>query len=138
MKGGQEEAPTLSALSIQTQLLVEDGRTAVLGGLTGVERHRGSGGVPILSSLPLIGGLFGHKSRTSRDTELFMFLTPYVVRSGEELGETTEQVRKNSRMSRGVHKMRPLIPPLEPDEIPPVERTPVAPAAPNGQPGTDG
>ena len=38
----------------------------------------------MLSSIPLLGGLFGHVTRQMNDTEFFLFLTPHIVRTDAE------------------------------------------------------
>ena len=73
------DAPVISTRSVQTRLLVKDGQTAVLGGLADRQRDASQGGVPLLSSIPLLGGLFGRASRRTTETELFIFLTPTVL-----------------------------------------------------------
>ncbi len=77
-------APVISTRSVQTQLLIQDGRTVVLGGLSDRERDSNQGGVPLLSSIPLLGGFFGHTSRRTTETELLLFLTPRVIRTDAE------------------------------------------------------
>jgi len=62
-------APVISTRSIRTDLLVRDGQTITLGGLTDKQRDVQSAGVPILSSIPLIGGLFGRQARSTTETE---------------------------------------------------------------------
>jgi len=52
--------------------------------------------VPILSSIPLLGGFFGHASRRLTETELFLFLTPRVIRNDEEANGVTEPLRKRA------------------------------------------
>jgi general secretion pathway protein D len=101
---GVKEAPVISTRSIQTQLLVRDGETVVLGGLVDTQRDRARGGVPFLSSVPLLGGLFGRRSRRSLDSELFVFLTPRVIYTEDDLGAATQDVRDNSRFIRGATK----------------------------------
>jgi len=88
------DAPVISTRSVSTQLLIKDGQTIVLGGLTDRQRDRNQGGVPVLSSIPLIGGLFGRASRRTTETELFLFLTPRVIRSDEEATNLTEPLNK--------------------------------------------
>jgi general secretion pathway protein D len=80
----QFNAPVISSRQVQTQLLIKDGQTVALGGLTDRQQDHSQGGVPILSSIPWIGGLFGHVSNSSSQTELFLFLTPHVIRNDEE------------------------------------------------------
>ena len=79
----QFNAPVISTRQVQTQLLIKDGHTVALGGLSDREKDASQGGVPVLSSIPFLGGLFGHVSRTSAQTELYLFLTPHVIRTDE-------------------------------------------------------
>lgn len=88
------DAPVISTRSVSTQLLIKDGQTIVLGGLTDRQRDRNQGGVPILSSIPLLGGLFGRASRRTTETELFLFLTPKVIRSDDEATKVTEPLQE--------------------------------------------
>lgn len=82
-------APVISTRSVQTKLLIKDGQTVALGGLRDVQRDNNQGGVPFLSSIPIIGGLFGHTSRATSETELFLFLTPRVIRTDEDADSLT-------------------------------------------------
>src|SRR6266702_3878859 len=75
------DAPVISTREAVTRVLVKDGQTIVLGGLRDQQRDVSSGGVPILSSIPLIGGLFGSSSRRTNETELYLFLTPRILRT---------------------------------------------------------
>ena len=83
-------APVISTRSVQTQLLIKDGQTIALGGLSDTQRDVSRGGIPLLSSIPLIGGLFGHASRQTSETELFVFLTPHVIRSDAQADSLTK------------------------------------------------
>jgi general secretion pathway protein D len=89
-------APVISTRQVQTQLLIKDGQTVALGGLSDREKDATQGGVPVLSSIPLIGGLFGHVSRTSAQTELFIFLTPHVIRTDEEADSLSAPLLKKA------------------------------------------
>lgn len=89
----QFNAPVISTRSIRTDLLVKDGQTIVLGGLTDKLRDVGSQGVPLLSSIPLLGGLFGRQSRNAVETELFIFLTPRVIRNDEDAARLTDPLK---------------------------------------------
>jgi general secretion pathway protein D len=86
-------APVISTRSIRTDLLVRDSQTVVLGGLTDQEHSVHSTGIPLLSSIPLLGGLFGSHSRTTVETELFVFITPRVIRSDDEAQRATDPMR---------------------------------------------
>lgn len=87
------DAPVIATRSVRTQLLVRDGQTVSLGGLTDRQRESRQGGVPILSAIPILGGLFGRASRQTIETELFVFLTPRVIRSDEDALRVTEPLR---------------------------------------------
>jgi pilus assembly protein CpaC len=58
---------------------VRSGQTLVLGGFLSRERTRDRDGVPGLSDIPVMGGLFGVKRDHYRETELAIFVTPVVV-----------------------------------------------------------
>ena len=89
----QFNAPVISTRSVQTQLLIRDGQTVVLGGLTDLEHESSQGGIPFLSNIPLIGGLFGHASRRASEMELFIFLTPRVIRTDDDALRLTTPFR---------------------------------------------
>lgn len=90
-------APVISTRSVQTQLLIKDGQTVVLGGLTDKQRDVNQRGIPILSSIPWIGGLFGHASRQTTETELFVFMTPRVIRSDEDAQKMSAPLEERAR-----------------------------------------
>jgi len=75
---------------------LKDGQTVVIGGLTDRQHDVTQTGIPFLSAIPLIGGLFGHTERQTTETELFLFITPRVVRDDEQAAKVTEPLRKKS------------------------------------------
>jgi general secretion pathway protein D len=83
------DAPVISTREAVTRVLVRDGQTIVLGGLRDQQRDVNSGGVPVLSSIPLIGGLFGSSSRRTNETELYLFLTPRILRTDADADSVT-------------------------------------------------
>lgn len=129
------DAPIISTRSVTTQLLVRDGHTAVLGGLTNTQRDRTSGGIPFLSDIPLIGGIFGHKGRIDNEFELFVFITPHVIYGDEEMDAASEEIRQNRRnMRRAVGKSPPLLPTDRPGQVT-QPADPADPAQPQPEPG---
>jgi len=64
---------------VQTQVLVENGGTVVIGGIFTQDEREDISKVPLLGDVPFVGNLFKNKSRTSIKTELLIFLTPKVV-----------------------------------------------------------
>jgi general secretion pathway protein D len=93
----QFDAPVISTRSVETRLLVKDGRTIVLGGLIDRQHEVVQSGIPILSSIPWIGGLFGRAHRAKNETELFLFLTPRVIRRDEDVDEMTREYQERAR-----------------------------------------
>jgi general secretion pathway protein D len=94
------DAPVISTRTIQTQLLVKDGQTAVLGGLTDRQRDETRSGVPFLSGLPLVGGLFGRRVTRTTETELFVFLSPRVIRTDDDLNDASNDVGDRTKALR--------------------------------------
>lgn len=64
---------------VQTQVLVENGGTVVIGGIFTQSEREDVTKVPVLGDVPVVGNLFKNKARTSIKTELLIFLTPKVV-----------------------------------------------------------
>jgi type IV pilus assembly protein PilQ len=73
---------TIDKQSTENQLLVADGETAVIGGLTVTTVQRNRSGIPLLSSLPLVGGLFSFTSNTENRKDLLILVTPRIVDDG--------------------------------------------------------
>jgi len=72
--------PTIIRKAIETQVLVRDGGTAVLGGVYITNSSTGTTGVPFLSKIPLIGFLFRNDTKQEKNVELLIFITPRVLR----------------------------------------------------------
>lgn len=85
----QFDAPVISTREAVTRVLVKDGQTILLGGLRDQQRDVTQGGVPILSGIPLIGGLFGRADRRTNQTELYLFLTPRILRTDADADSVT-------------------------------------------------
>jgi type IV pilus assembly protein PilQ len=65
----------------ETRVLVQDGETVVIGGLTQTERTEAVSGIPLLMNLPLIGGLFKTRREQEIQRDLIILVTPTIVRS---------------------------------------------------------
>jgi type IV pilus assembly protein PilQ len=65
-----------------TQLLVGDGETAVIGGLTVTQTTQSKSGIPILVDLPLIGRLFGETRTDDEKRDLLILVTPHIIDDG--------------------------------------------------------
>jgi type IV pilus assembly protein PilQ len=74
--------PSIDTRNIQTQVLVKDGQTVVLGGIMETERRDSERKVPLLGDVPVLGNLFKTKSKTNNRDELLIFITPKILREG--------------------------------------------------------
>jgi len=64
----------------KTQVLVKDGETTVIGGLTITEKARVRTGIPLLMDLPVLGALFRNTRETENKRDLLIMVTPTIVR----------------------------------------------------------
>jgi type IV pilus assembly protein PilQ len=64
------------------RLLVNDGETAVIGGLTVTEVTRSKNGIPLLVDLPVVGKLFGFSTDQERRRDLIILVTPHIIDDG--------------------------------------------------------
>jgi type IV pilus assembly protein PilQ len=80
---GQEtlSGPAIDTKNVQTQVLVDNGGTVVLGGIFEQQERNTVTKVPLLGDIPVIGYLFKSTSRTSDRSELLIFITPRIVTS---------------------------------------------------------
>ena len=65
-----------------TQLLVGDGETAVIGGLTVTQTTQSKSGIPLLVDLPIIGRLFGQTRTDDEKRDLLILVTPHIIDDG--------------------------------------------------------
>jgi type IV pilus assembly protein PilQ len=83
---GARGDPTILKREAETELLIMDGHTAVIGGIytrnTGLNYNQ----VPLLGDIPVLGWLFKARRDTDRRTELLIFITPRIVNRAESIG----------------------------------------------------
>mgnify|MGYP001160706935 CR=1 FL=1 len=72
--------PTINTNSVQTQVLVDNGETVVLGGIFRAEEVVSVSKTPFFGDLPLIGSLFRYSSKSDDKSELLVFITPRLVK----------------------------------------------------------
>lgn len=63
----------------QTRLLLDDGETMVIGGLTLSEVDRTESGIPLLMDIPVLGALFRTTKNTETKTDLIILVTPHII-----------------------------------------------------------
>jgi MSHA type pilus biogenesis protein MshL len=73
---GKSTFPLLSVRETDTTVRVRDGQTIIIAGLMQEKTIENYTGVPVLDSLPLLGGLFRYKTQTKTNSELVIMITP--------------------------------------------------------------
>ena len=102
-------APPINTRSVQTLLAVPTGQTMVMGGLILENKSLSTEGLPLISRIPIIGGLFGDQVNKNDRTELILFITPHVVENEVDITRIIDDLR---------HKMERL------DSVFPLGNTP--------------
>ena len=97
---------------LKTEAITTSGDTVMLAGLIQDGSTRGSNGLPGLSRIPIIGGLFGRQSSNQDRTEVVVLLTATIVRNQKELLDLTDDY------SRQFRAMEPLKPPRTLQPVP--------------------
>lgn len=87
-------SPTFAERRVKSTVAIHDNETVALGGLISTSRTKGSSGIPFLSQIPVLGGLFGKKTDNSDRTELMVLITPHVVENLEAARAITEELRQ--------------------------------------------
>jgi len=77
-----QDVPSINTREINTQVLVDNGATVVLGGVYEQTRSTDVSRVPFLGELPGVGVLFRKTNNTDKKSELLIFVTPKIVKEG--------------------------------------------------------
>ncbi|MEK9994849.1 MAG: type II secretion system protein GspD, partial [Halieaceae bacterium] len=124
---------------IETMVLAHDGNIVVLGGLVQDEVTDDSQGVPILSSIPLLGRLFRTDSVRVDKRNLLVFIRPTIIRDDEDLaGATAEKYRyirdqQMERRERGLMFLDDGNLPVLPTWEEQIQQLPEVPESPTGE-----
>lgn len=77
-----EGVPSIDTNQIDTQVLVDNGETVVLGGILTTEQMHSLFKTPFFGDLPLVGRLFRYTQEASEKVELLVFITPRIIEEG--------------------------------------------------------
>lgn len=88
--GAVNEVPIIQVREIESVLKVNSGDTAVIGGLMQDQVNKKQSGVPILSSIPILGSLFSFQDDEYTKSELVIFIRPLVVHDASLTGDLKE------------------------------------------------
>jgi len=77
-----QNIPPLTTRTAETDLLVKDGETVVIGGIYTRNESTGNLGIPFLSKIPILGWFFKKESKVDNQSELLIFITPSIYKMG--------------------------------------------------------
>ena len=83
-------APIFPLTQVTTTLFVKDGETVAMAGLISETNTWGRAGIPFLSDIPFVGGLFGATSNNNTRTEMIILITPHVIRNQNRFQDITQ------------------------------------------------
>jgi len=89
-EGVVSQIPVIQVREIETMLKVDDSETAVIGGLMQDQINKETRGVPILSSIPLLGALFSYTEEEYVKSELVIFIRPVVIENASLDGDLSD------------------------------------------------
>ena len=88
--GVVSQIPVIQVREIETMLKVDDSETAVIGGLMQDQINKENRGVPILSSIPILGALFSYTEEKYVKSELVIFIRPVVIENASLDGDLAD------------------------------------------------
>jgi len=88
------DSPIILKRQAETSLVVQDGRTIVIGGLIRDQKEVTEEGIPFLSKIPYLGMLFSYTKEIAKKTELLFLITPHVVQNLEEAELVTQEFKE--------------------------------------------
>lgn len=100
--------PPINNKSVSSQVAVQSGQTVFLGGLIAEQTSAGRSGVPYLSRVPVLGYLFGSRSRSKNRSETLVMITPTVLENSRDLERISDELREEFRNVPPLHIV-PLI-----------------------------
>jgi general secretion pathway protein D len=107
--------PGITTREIVTTVTVPNNETVVLGGLITTRDEKSKSGIPVLSSIPYVGSLFGSTGTKKQRNELVVFIQPSVVRNDRTLNAVQMDMDaryKVSSKTRGMADGPGVLPPV--------------------------
>jgi general secretion pathway protein D len=87
------DSPTISQRRVKTSVAVNDGESILLAGLMRDSSQVEHGKVPLMGDIPVVGNLFKNKNDEIKRTELFIAITPQIVRDARQLRSVADEFR---------------------------------------------
>jgi type II secretory pathway component GspD/PulD (secretin) len=89
---GQIALPRVASSTLSTTVLLRSGQSAVLGGLKSKTENETVTQIPLLGDIPILGYLFKNRTQQETMSTLLVFITPQIIRSGEEMQQSMQRV----------------------------------------------
>jgi general secretion pathway protein D len=89
------DRPSTLKRNIETTVIVNDRNTVVIGGLIDDSFSRTVNKIPCLGDIPVLGWLFRSKSQSAEKGNLYVFLTPHILKNPEEAKHIYEEKKKD-------------------------------------------
>jgi type IV pilus assembly protein PilQ len=86
---GASGQPAINKKKATTEVLIQDGETAVIGGILQISRKESQAAVPWLSKIPVLGYLFRKDTSSATNRELLIFITPKILKQEPAQPKTT-------------------------------------------------
>jgi len=86
--------PITSSRELNSDVVVQSGQTVIIGGLISRKSLNSATKVPFFGDIPVVGGLFKSEHKENDKTNLFIFITPYVISTPQELAKIMEEHKK--------------------------------------------
>ena len=100
--------PVTLKRTVDTTVIVRDSQTIVIGGLIDDTSTINETKVPLLGDVPVLGWLFKDRSETRQKTNLYIFLTPRVIKNPAEAESVLQEKRgQMNEVRKGSFKMQP-------------------------------
>ncbi len=111
--------PTTLKRTAKTTVVVKDNETIVIGGLVGDSTQDNTYKVPLLGDIPLLGWLFKTNSTSREKTNLYVFLTPHIVRTQKNAANLYQEKRETmGEVVEGIIKLNEKKPETKPSGTP--------------------
>jgi len=120
----------ISTQEAQTKVVVADGETVVIGGLTRNETQESESGIPFLKDIPLLGNLFKYTRKSVVKKDLVIFVTPRIIRNYIGNVNISEPTREQSTDEAPEAKKSESAPEAQPVAAEPVAESVAQPAEP--------
>jgi general secretion pathway protein D len=85
--------PTISQRKVKSSVAVASGQSVLLGGLISEIQERNRQGIPLVEEIPILGEAFARNNRSTRRTELVIFIQPQIVRDSVDAYKVAEELR---------------------------------------------